>query len=204
MVWPFNKSQPGSTPVISNSSDVLDSVDPSLQQFYTEALPIKPLSLAPQALKDRVASEQHAKQASLKSATVAFADSEHNAQRRRVTDSGGALIQTLFEAATENCALLGARYGECQRHGSMWSVMLSCHKEAENHHTCIGLQRKGLASMGYNQAVDSVQKREMKYTMDDLYTKHFPDGVVTEQTKKAFLAEVDQERVRISKDLYRV
>lgn len=208
MVWPFSSSSASSsTQEPSNGAtetNVLESVDPSLRQFYSEALPVKPLSLAPQELKDRVADEQRMKQISLKSAVVAFSDTEMNSQRRRFVDAGGQYIQTLWEAANENCAILGARYGECQRHGPMWSVMMSCQKESEDHRTCLSLQRNGLKKMGFDQALDSKQRNMMKYKMDDLYTKYFPDGTVTESAKKEFLAEIEKERAEIAKSLYRV
>lgn len=208
MVWPFTSSSPSSEKPLpdndASSTNVLDSVDPSLRQFYDDALPVKPLSLAPPDLQARVASEQRMKQQSLKAATVAFDDTEMNSQRRRFVDAGGQYIQTLWEAASENCAILGARYGDCQRHGPMWSVMMSCRKESEDHRACLGLQRNGLLKLGFDKALDSKQRNLMKYTMDDLYTKHFPDGTVTESAKKEFLADVDRERAEIAKSLYRV
>lgn len=209
MVWPFSSSSPStSNPKealdSAGSQDVLESVDPSLRKFYEDALPVKPLSLAPQELKDRVASEQKMKQVSLKAATIAFNDTEMNSQRRRFVDAGGNYIQTLWEAANENCAILGAKYGECQRHGPMWSVMMSCRKESEDHRACLGLQRNALMKLGFDQAMDSQQRNMMKYKLDDLYTKYFPDGTVTEAAKKEFLAEVDVERAEIAKNLYRL
>lgn len=207
MVWPFSSSTSSGSqePVIPDTSnDVLESVDPSLRKFYEDALPVKPLSLAPQELKDRVASEQKVKKASIKAATIAFEETEMNSQRRRFVDAGGKYIQTLWEAANENCAIIGARYGECQRHGPMWSVMMSCRKESEDHRACLGLQRNGLIKLGFDQAIDSKQRNMMKYKMDDLYSKYFPDGTVTEGSKKKFLEEVGVERAEIAKSLYRV
>lgn len=210
MVWPFSSS--ASTPTTQDqtaaaptgSSDVLEAIDPSLQKFYKDSLPVKPLSLAPQELKDRVASEHKMRQTSLKAAVVAFEDTEMNSQRRRFVDAGGKYIQTLWEAANENCAILGARYGECQRHGPMWSVMMSCRKESEDHRTCLGLQRNGLVKLGFDQALDTKQRNVVKYKMDDLFTKHFPEGHVTESAKKAFFAEVDEAKIEMAKNLYRV
>ena len=58
----------------------------------------------------------------MKSTLVAFEDTDANAQRRRFRDSGGYYIQTLWEATQENCAIIGARYGECQRYGPAWRM----------------------------------------------------------------------------------
>lgn len=211
MVWPFSsgkqneQQQPAASGLQADiSAEALESVNPELEQFYRQALPIRPISLAPAELKARVEKEQQAKSESLKTTLVAFEETDANVQRRRFLDAGGHYIQTLWEATQENCAILGARYGECQRYGPAWRMTMNCQKEAEAHRHCLGLQRNGMRSMGFDQALDSKQRNAIKYKMDDLYSLHFPDGQVTEAKKKEFLADVEAARMEMSKNLYRV
>lgn len=210
MVWPFSSAeknevqQPAARPLADTPAEALESINPELETFYRQALPIRPISLAPEELKERVEKEQQAKSDSMKSTLVAFEDTDANAQRRRFRDSGGYYIQTLWEATQENCAIIGARYGECQRYGPAWRMTMNCQKEAEAHRHCLGLQRNGMRSMGFDQALDSKQRNAIKYKLDDLYSLHFPDGNVTEAKKKEFLADVEAARMEMSKNLYRV
>lgn len=208
MVWPFSstkastdhsKSDPG-----IESNDILDSLDPNLQSFYKQAEPIKPISLAPPEIKQRFAKEKEARGQGFERAPVAFDNGEMNSLRRKFADSGGEYIETLWEAANENCAILAARYGDCQRHGPVWSVMMSCHKEAEAHKKCLGLQKYALTKVGFNNALDTQQRNEIKYKLDDLYTKHFPDGTVPDAAKQRFLEDVEALRNTVKEGTYRL
>ncbi|VVT48394.1 uncharacterized protein SAPINGB_P001757 [Magnusiomyces paraingens] len=208
MVWPFSSKQTpsGSEESFfkSHNENIFESIDTNLIDFYKEAEPIKPISLAPQDVKERYSKEREARSLGFERAPMAFDKGEINSLRRKFADSGGDYIQTLWEAANENCALLAARYGECQRHGPMWSVMMSCHKESEAHKKCLHLQKYALTKVGFNNALDTQQRNEIKYKLDDLYTQHFPDGTVPESAKQAFLQDVEDLKNKVKDKTYRL
>lgn len=201
MIWPFNKGSTSESIPIDN--DIMESLDPSIKAFYQKAGPVKPISLAPSEIKERISQENKAHNYGFEKAPVAFDKGEMNSIRRKFADSGGEYIQTIWEATNENCALLAAKYGECQRHGSMLNRMMSCHKEAEAHRKCLGLQRHALSEVGFDNAIDTKQRNEIKYKIDDLYTKYFPSGSVTDSAKQEYLAEVDILKNEVKKNTYR-
>lgn len=201
-MWPFSSNQNKTT--TSQQDDIIESLDPSLQNFYRQAEPVKPISLAPEELKQQLRKDQDARKQGLEKAKMAFDSSELNNARRTFADSNGKYIQTLWDAANENCALLNAKYRECQRHGPIWSIMMSCYKESEAHRKCLNIQKRSLSEAGYENALTTAQRNHIKYTLDDLYTKHFPDGSVTDSAKQEFFSDVATLQKQAKENMYRV
>lgn len=207
-MWPFSSGssdpEPANPIVNSGNSDLLEALDPSLRSFYKQAEPVKPISLAPKDVKERLLKREEKRKQEIERMSVPFDNSELNSFRQRFSETGGDYIQSLWDAANENCAIIGEKYGECQRNGSMWNVMMSCYKEAEAHKNCLGIQKFALSKVGYDNAVDVNQRNKIKHRLDDLYTAHFPDGSVTDSAKAQFFDEIEQLQNEVKQDTYRV
>lgn len=200
-MWPFSNSK---TTTSESQPDIISTLDPSLQTFYKQAEPVKPISLAPAELKQQIAQDQTARKNGFSNSHTAFDDTELNSANLKYTDSSGDRIQTLWDATNENCALLNAKYADCQRHGPIWSIMMSCYKESEAHRKCLNIQKRALTKAGYTQALTTPQRNYIKYSVDDLYTKHFPDGAVVESAQQEFFNDVDELQKKIKENMYRV
>lgn len=203
MVWPFQSSSNPSNQNSTEENDVLESLDPSLKSFYSHAEPVKPVSLAPKEIKERIELDQKRKVRIIEEGLVPFEKGEVNGARRNYDIYSPDFVQTLYEAANENCALFAAKYSQCQRGGPMWSVMTACYKESQTLAKCLKIQKQSLEKAGYNIAIDNDQRREIKYALDDLYTLHFPDGAVTDKAKAAFYEDVEKLRIKQKEKTFR-
>jgi hypothetical protein len=150
--------------------------DSKLEQFFNNATPSTPVSLASERTK-----KEYQKAHEPVATHTALGDGYAKPAKKR----------TLKVAARDNCVEYEAALSQCLLKGTYWERVMSCKSQLDARNTCNDLQEYALRVLEYDQALTEAQRTTIANTADDIMIQHCPQLTISQEQEESFKSAID-------------